>query len=480
MTTPPRHELDLTGEHMRALGYQVVDLVVDHLHGLRDQPVHRRVSPEEVAHLGTEALPEQPTEPSELIEFLAREVLPRSLRLGHPGCVAFIPSANNFLGVLGDLIASGFNVSPGAWVVGAGPAAIEQVTARWLGELLGMPTGTGGVFTPGGTLANLYAVAAARHDRLGDDARGAVLYCSDQTHPAVLRACHVLGLVGHQLRCLPSTGHRLDPGRVRREIETDRRAGRRPFLVLANAGTTNTGSVDPLPDLARVCREHGLWLHVDGAHGATAAMTTRGRAAVDGLTEADSVVVDPHKWLFQPYEIGCLLVRDPTVLHRAFALSRFRAPAGYLDITRPDPGEVNLSDHGVQFTTAARALKLWLSFKGFGVAAFRAAVDHGLDLAEHAAELVGGSDELELLAGPSLGIVCLRYRPAVDHRTEDLDAIQTGIADAVNRGNERFLIATTTVDGHRALRLCTINPRTTQADVSRLIAAVVAAGRTVV
>lgn len=467
MTTPPSHELDLTSEHMRALGYQVVDLVVDHLHGLRDQPVHRRVSPAEVAHLDTEALPEQPTDPSELIEFLAREVLPRSLRLGHPGCVAFIPSANNFLGVLGDLIASGFNVSPGAWVVGAGPAAIEQVTARWLGELLGMPTGTGGVFTPGGTMANLYAVAAARYDRLGDDADGAVLYCSDQTHPAVLRACHILG---DQLRVLPSTGHRLDPGQVRREIETDRRAGRRPFLVLANAGTTNTGSVDPLPELAGVCREYGLWLHVDGAHGATAAMTTRGRATVAGLSAADSVVVDPHKWLFQPYEIGCLLVRDPSVLHRAFALSRFRALAGYLDITRPAPGEVNLSDHGLQFTTAARALKLWLSFKGFGVAAFRAAVDHGLDLAEHAAALVGESDELELVTGPSLGIVCLRYRGADD-------ATQTEIAEAVNR-DERFLIATTTVDGRRALRLCTINPRTTQDDVSRLIAAVIAAGRT--
>ncbi|MEU4745427.1 aminotransferase class V-fold PLP-dependent enzyme [Actinosynnema sp. NPDC023658] len=472
MTSP--HELDLTAEQMRALGHQVVDLVVDHLREQRHRPVHRRVAAGEVDHLLTETVPEEPADPAGLVDFLAAEVLPRSLRLGHPGCFAFIPSANNFLGVLGDLLASGFNVSPGAWFVGAGPAAVEQVTARWLAELLGMPEGAGGVFTPGGTLANLTAVAAARHDRLGDDATGAVLYCSDQTHPAVLRACHVLGL-GDSLRVLPSTGHRLDPDRVRQEIDTDRKAGRRPFLVLANAGTTNTGSIDPLPELARLCREHDLWLHVDGAHGAAAAMTTRGRVALTGLTEADSVVIDPHKWLFQPYEIGCLLVRDPATLHRAFALSRFREQTGYLDLTRPAPDEVNLSDHGVQFTTAARALKLWLSFKGFGVGAFRAAIDHGLDLAEHAASLVEQDDELELLAGPSLGILCLRYRPRAAGGA-GLDAVQSRIAETVNRG-DRFLIATTTVNGHRALRLCTINPRTTPADVNSLILDILEAGR---
>ncbi|WP_447002300.1 pyridoxal phosphate-dependent decarboxylase family protein [Saccharothrix isguenensis] len=202
----------------------------------------------------------------------------------------------------------------------------------------------------------------------------------------------------------------------------------------------------------------------------------QGRAALVGLDEADSVVIDPHEWLFQPYEIGCLLVRDPATLHRAFALGRFRAQAGYLDLTRPDLGEVNLSDHGVQFTTAARALKLWLSFKGFGVAAFRAAIDHGLDLAEHAAELVERSDELELLAGPSLGILCLRYRPRAADGAADLDAIQARIAETVNNG-DRFMIATTGVDGRRALRLCTINPRTTPADVDSLVVDVLEAGR---
>ncbi|MDQ2583471.1 pyridoxal phosphate-dependent decarboxylase family protein [Saccharothrix yanglingensis] len=475
MTTPAPHELDLTAEQMRALGHRVVDLVVDHLHEQRNRPVHRRVEAGEVDHVLTEPVPEDPADPAGLVDFLAAEVLPRSLRLGHPGCFAFIPSANNFLGVLGDLLASGFNTSPGAWFVGAGPAAVEQVTARWLAELLGMPAGTGGVFTPGGTMANLTAVAAARYDRLDDDAADAVLYCSDQTHPAVLRACRVLGL-GDSPRVLPSTGHRLDPDLVRREVDSDRRAGRRPFLVLANAGTTNTGSVDPLPELARLCREHDLWLHVDGAHGAAASMTTRGRAALVGLDEADSVVIDPHKWLFQPYEIGCLLVRDPATLHRAFALGRFRAQAGYLDLARPAPGEVNLSDHGVQFTTAARALKLWLSFKGFGVAAFRAAIDRGLDLAEHAADLVQRSHELELLAGPSLGILCLRYRPRAADGAADLDAIQARIAETVNQG-DRFMIATTDVDGRRALRLCTINPRTTPADVDSLVVDVLEAGR---
>jgi glutamate/tyrosine decarboxylase-like PLP-dependent enzyme len=205
-------------------------------------------------------------------------------------------------------------------------------------------------------------------------------------------------------------------------------------------------------------------------------MTSRGRAALAGLAEADSIVVDPHKWLFQPYEIGCLLVRDPTALYRAFALERFRAHAGYLDLTRPSPDEVNLSDHGVQLTTSARALKLWLSFKGFGVTAFRAAIDHGLDLAEHAADLVERNADLELLAGPSLGILCFRYRPPSAPGTADLDAVQHRITEAVNDSG-RFMIATTAVHARRALRLCTINPRTTPADLDALFTAIVSAGQ---
>lgn len=462
----PAGWLDLPPERMRELGHHVVDLVVDHFTGLRDQPVRTLATPDDLRHVLTEPVPEQPADPGALVEFLVREVMPRSLRLGHPGCLAFIPSAGNFLGVLGDLLASGFNASPGAWPVGAGPAAVELVTARWLATLLGLPEGAGGVFTPGGTLANLTALAAARDDRLGADATGGVLYCSDQTHPAVLRACHVLGLRQEQVRMLPA----MDAEPLRREIHTDRAAGLRPFLVLANAGTTGTGAIDPLPALAALCREERLWLHVDGAHGAAAALTERGRIALRGLDEADSVVIDPHKWLFQPYEIGCVLVRDPQVLRRAFTIDRFRAQAGYLAISRPAGAETNLSDHGVQFTTEARAVKLWLSLKGFGVAAFRAAIDHGLDQAEHVAAWVADSPELDLVAGPSLGIVCLRYRRGTD------DA-QAAICREINESGHT-LIATTTVDGALALRLCTINPRTTQADLDRVLTAIVHAGRT--
>jgi aromatic-L-amino-acid decarboxylase len=256
---------------------------------------------------------------------------------------------------------------------------------------------------------------------------------------------------------------------VRREVHADRTRGLRPFLVLANAGTTGTGAIDPLPGLAALCRDERLWLHVDGAHGAAAALTERGRKALRGLDEADSVVIDPHKWLFQPYEVGCVLVRDPDVLHRAFTIDRFRAQTGYLALSRPAEAETNLSDHGVQFTTAARALKLWLSLKGFGVAAFRAAIDHGLDQADHVAARVRESPELDLVAGPALGIVCLRHRGGTDD-------LQAAICRDVNEDG-RTLIATTTVDGALALRLCTINPRTTQADLDRVLAAIVASGR---
>ncbi|MEV6236658.1 pyridoxal-dependent decarboxylase [Lentzea sp. NPDC051838] len=465
MTADEAGWLDLPPARMRELGHQVVDLVVDHLTGLRTQPVRTQATPDELRHVLDEPVPDQPTDAGTLVDFIAHEVMSRSLRLGHPGCLAFIPSSNNFLSVLGDLLASGFNNSPGAWPVGAGPAAVELVTARWLATLLGLPEGAGGVFTPGGTLANLTALAAARDDRLGYDATGGVLYCSEQTHPAVLRACHVIGLRRDQVRTLPT----LNADTARSEIQADRATGLRPFLVLATAGTTGTGLIEPLPELVALCREESLWLHVDGAHGAAAALTERGRRALRGLSEADSVVIDPHKWLFQPYEIGCVLVRDPEVLRRSFTIDGFRGQAGYLAVSRPSNAETNLSDRGVQFTTAARALKLWLSLKGFGVEAFRAAIDHGLDQAEYVAGRVTDHPELELVAGPSLGIVCLRH-----HR--GADDLQAAICREINESGHTFL-ATTTVEGALALRLCTINPRTTRADLDQVLTTIADTGR---
>jgi aromatic-L-amino-acid/L-tryptophan decarboxylase len=246
---------------------------------------------------------------------------------------------------------------------------------------------------------------------------------------------------------------RLAPRALREAVEADLAAGRRPFCVVATAGTTSTGAIDPLRELAAVCAEHGLWLHVDGAYGAPAALCDAGRAALDGLGLADSLVLDPHKWLFQPYEVGCVLVREPGALERAFALD-----GPYLRDTRG--GAVDFRNRGPELTRGGRALKLWLSVRVFGLDAFRRGIAHGIALAEHAEATLAARPGWELVTPAQLGIVTFR-------RDGD-DGLQTRIAEAMVR--DGFAAPSTTVlAGRVVLRLCTINPRTTLADVEATI-----------
>jgi aromatic-L-amino-acid/L-tryptophan decarboxylase len=280
------------------------------------------------------------------------------------------------------------------------------------------------------------------------------VYMSDQAHSSNDRAFAVLGFAPEQVRRLPAgEGFRLDARAVRAAVDADVAAGRRPFCVVATAGTTSTGAVDPLAELADLCAERGVWLHVDGAYGAAAMLCPGRRDLLAGIERADSLVLDPHKWLFQPYEVGCVLVREPGLLERTYSLD-----GPYLrDVTG---GEVNFRNRSLQLTRGGRALKLWLSVQVFGLAAFRAAVERGIELAEHAEALLRARPGWEIVTPAQLAIVCFR-------RAGD-DALQSRVADAMVR--DGFAAPSTTELGGRvALRLCTINPRTTNAEIEQTI-----------
>jgi aromatic-L-amino-acid/L-tryptophan decarboxylase len=448
--------LSLPPEEMRRLGYLVVDRIVDHLEALPDLPPIRAGDAAALrAALGGPP-PEQPGDPERALELLFEQVL-RFGQLGdHPRFFARIGSPSNYAGVLADAAAAGFNVFTGSWAGGAGAATVELVVIDWLRALCGLPPESEGVLVTGGSTGTITALAAARTARLGGRlAPDAVVYASDQAHASNARALAVLGFAPEQLRPLPAdAAFRLAPAAVRDALEADLAAGRRPFCVVATAGTTSSGAVDPLAELADLCAERGLWLHVDGAYGAPAVLCPAGRATLGGLERADSLVLDPHKWLFQPYEIGCVLVREPGLLERTFALE-----GAYLrDVTG---GEVNFRDRSLQLTRGGRALKLWLSIRVFGLAAFRDAVARGIALAEHAEAVLRRRPGWEVVSPAQLGIVCFR-RSAGD------DGEQSRIADATVR--DGFAAPSTTVLGGRVvLRLCTINPRTTFADVERTI-----------
>jgi glutamate/tyrosine decarboxylase-like PLP-dependent enzyme len=305
---------------------------------------------------------------------------------------------------------------------------------------------------------------------VGDDASllpRLTLYTSSQAHSAVARAAWIAGVGRENVRILPADGAcRLRVETVRDAVIADRAAGRVPFLVVASAGTTNTGAVDDLAGLATLCEQESLWLHVDAAYGAFAALAPRGRALLKGIERADSVVLDPHKWLFVPFECGCLLARRPALLKEAFHIL-----PEYLTDVAPGEAEVNFADYGEQLTRYARALKVWLSVRTFGVAPLRAAIERGIGMAEYAESLVRREPALEVLAPAQLGILCFRaHPPGVDYASE-LDALNERVNTSVNASG-RFLISSTRVNGAFSLRLCSHNWRTEEADIDELIALV--------
>jgi aromatic-L-amino-acid/L-tryptophan decarboxylase len=455
--------LSLDAEAMRRTGYATVDLLVERLSD-PTIPVIRRATREDMARRLQEPPPEDPIPFEEVLGRLRRDVLPFTSRSDHPGYLAYVPACGTWPGALGDFIASALNVYAGAWMDSAGPTQLELVVVDWFRRWIGYPDRAAGILLNGGSAANMTALACAREALLGAMSDGVVAYASDQAHSSIARAARILGFRPDQLRVLPSDGsHRLRPDVLSEAMAADRRAGRRPLFVAAAAGSTNTGAVDPLADLAEVCRHHGAWLHVDGAYGGFAALTERGRALLAGIEEADSVTLDPHKWLYQPFECGSLLVRDGHLLREAFQVS-----PDYLEDTAPGSEEVNFSDLGMQLTRMTRALKVWGSIQTFGLAAFREAIDRAMDLALRAQERIEASDHLEVLSPATLGVVCFRRRfPSVEDHDEM--ARRNAALAAALEGTGEALISSTRLRGRFALRMCILNHTTRWEDVERTL-----------
>lgn len=457
-----RSPLDLTPEEMRRTGYAVVDLLV----GLAQQPdpVIRRATPEQMAARIPAGQPVTGLGVEAVLEHLARDVLPFASKVAHPGYFAYIPGSTTWPAALADFVTAVTNTYCGSWDEAAGVSRLELVVLDWFRQWLGMPVGTDGVLVSGGSAANLTAIAAARELRLGAMSADAVLYCGDQAHSSIGRAARVLGFRPEQVRVIPSdTEYRMRPDALATAMDADRAAGRRPLVVCAGAGATNTGAVDPLPELADLCAERGVWLHVDAAYGGFAALTGRGSQALAGIERADSVTLDPHKWLYQPMECGAVLVREPGALERAFAV----LPDYLLDAQPHGPGEVNFGDRGLQLTRNARAVKVWASLTAFGVDTFRAALDRNLDLALEAERLVEEAPSLELLSPATLGIVCFRRRENL------LDEAGTAAANAwlveALEATGTAMVSSTRLHGRYAVRMCVLNHLTGPDDIRRVV-----------
>jgi glutamate/tyrosine decarboxylase-like PLP-dependent enzyme len=441
---------------MRAFGHRVVDIIVDHIETLRDRRVANQVPrPQLDARIGS--FSESPAPPDEVLTLVEREVMSAVTTVDHPRFYAFVPGPGGFVGAMGDALAAGFNVFAGHWLAASGPGAVELQTIDLLRRECGFPEGAGGLFVSGGSMANLSGLATARAVKLGGPDPRAIVYLSDQAHSSVAKGLRVLGFAPAQVRSIAvDDGLRMDAGALSDAIAADRQAGLRPFCVVASAGTTNTGAVDPLEALSAICRSNDLWLHVDGAYGAAAALTARGRSALGGLALADSIALDPHKWLFQPFEIGCVLVRDMRHLHQAFAVHPDDNASYLADVGRMAEREVVFYEHGIQLTRAFRALKLWMSLRIFGLAAYREAIDRGIALAEDAEEMLRADGRWEVVTPAQLAVVT--FAPRLPGAT--VAEVNAVVERAVERltADGYAMVTSTQVRGRSVLRFCLIHP----------------------
>ena len=451
------NKLELTPAQMRELGYRVVDMIADYFSALPDKPVGRKGDPAVLRPSLMEPPPETPVPESEIFARLEYDIFSNILNVCHPRFFAFVPIPSNYVGAMADALASGFNVFNGSWLGGSGAAAMELAVIDWFRQWCGFPESAGGLFVSGGSMANLTALVAARHTKLADHTEGAVVYYSDQTHSSVERALRVIGFRPEQMRKLDSDGEfRVPMDALESAVEADRAQGLRPFAVIANAGAINTGAIDPLREIAAFCRAQDLWMHIDGAYGAAAVISERGRRLLGGIELADSLSFDPHKWLFQPIECGCVLVRDAALLK-----ATYRIMPEYLADVHRNATEVNPCDYGIQLTRGFRALKVWMSMHYFGLEAFRGAVERGFELAELAERKLRSMPEWEIVSPAQMAVVCFARRGADD-------AFYERIHQAMLAGG--FALATSTVlNGRTVLRLCTINPRTTDAEIEQTL-----------
>jgi aromatic-L-amino-acid/L-tryptophan decarboxylase len=441
---------------MRALASAVTDELVAFVQRLPDRPASDTSGAAEVIADLPLAPPEQPGAAEALLALMRRAADPAWEAAG-PSYLAFIPGGGLYTAAVADFLACGLNRYTGVAATAPALVALEARLLRWLCDTFGLPEGAQGIFTSGGSLANLSATVAARADRLGDDPAGGVVYASEHAHASVTRAARLAGIPPARIRTVACTPDwRVDPAALIVQVERDRAAGLRPFLLVATAGTTNTGTIDPLPALADAASSQGLWLHVDAAYGGFFRLTERGRARLAGIDRADSITLDPHKGLFLPYGTGCLLVRDRATLQRAHA-----SEAAYLQ----DLDDTDLPDFSAlsaELTRDYRGLRVWLPLHLHGLAAFRAALDEKLDLARLVHDRLAADERFEVLAEPDLSVVAFRLRGGDD-------AANRALLARVN-ASQRVVLTSTLVDGRFTLRVAILAHRTHRDRIEELLA----------
>jgi glutamate/tyrosine decarboxylase-like PLP-dependent enzyme len=468
-----RPGFDLPPDELRRLGRLTAEAVASHREKLLEHPVFGKIGPR--ASLFDEPLPEEGSPFEEVLAFVRENILPYPMGNSHPRFFGFINATADPVGIMADFLASGMN--PNCWGGDHAANHVETRVVSWLAQMLGYPADAEGILVSGGSMANFTALAAARRAMTPGNVRETGLagpgrprltvYASDQVHSCVDKAVDLLGIGTEQLRKIETgADFRIPMAALRAAVEADRRAGLTPAIVVGNAGTVNTGSIDPLAEMADFCARETLWFHVDGAYGALATMVPELHPLFSGMERADSIAVDPHKWLYVPYEAGATLVREHGRLS-----ATFRKFPEYLaaDPESPFPGPSWFSERGVELSRGFKALKVWMGLKTHGRRAYAEQIASDVRLARFLSAEVDRRPDFERLAEAVLSIANFRYRPA-DRALPDaeLDRVNRKI---INRlvGEGSFFLAPTVLKGRTALRVAITNFRTREEDLIFLL-----------
>jgi glutamate/tyrosine decarboxylase-like PLP-dependent enzyme len=464
--------IDIAPEEFRRLGYRAIDLLTEHFDALSERPCRLPV-PEDVRRQLMEApVPTGPTDADALLDDVAANVLAYPMGNGSPRFFGWVNSSAAPLCTLAELLAAGLNPS----VAGGDHAAtyVEHAVLRWMRQIAGFPATSGGILTSGGSVANLIGLAVMRHVKtegrvralgMGGTQPALIVYTSSEGHSCIQKGIELLGIGHANLRRIPCTLEwRMDMRALEAQIADDRAAGLTPACVAATAGTVNTGAIDPLDRIAELCRTERLWFHVDAAYGGPAALVPELADLYRGLEKADSVAIDPHKWMYVPVECGCALVKDAQAMRDAFSL----VPP-YL---RDDTALPWFSEFSIQQSRGFRALKLWIALRHIGLSGYRSLISRDIALARALQQRLRDAEDFELVAAGPLSVTCFRYRPATSPPADaDVDRLNRNILDAVQSAGRAFLTGTE-LHGRFVLRACIVNFRTRESDLDALLEAI--------
>lgn len=467
MDHPPTN-LELSPAAMQRMGEACLRAVVEHIANLPAAPRSNLNNIVEIAQSLREAPPETGTDFESLLKFLMERVIPVSINTAHPAYMGYIPGGGLYPSALADFLAAATNRYVGAWYAAPAAARLEANVLAWFAELMGFPQTSRGIMTTGGSLANFSGVVTARKHVLGDDIANGTLYCSDQTHHSVMKAAMLAGIPERNIRLLPvDANFRALPQQFESAIQKDLKHNLKPFLLVANAGSTNTGAVDPLHELADISQKYALWYHIDGAYGGFFNLCEEGKRKLAGIELSDSMVLDPHKGLFTPYGCGSLLVKDGERLHRAHMLS-----AEYMQDQFTPAGEINFTEHSPELSRSFRGLQVWLPLKLFGLQAFRENLAEKLQLTQWLYQRFLAEPGFECLSVPDLSVITFRYRP----QRGDIESFNRRLLESIVKSGKLFL-SSTLLNGAFAIRVCILSFRTHQAEVEEAFEIIKAAAR---